>query len=275
RLPPRLDRKANPMTSTETIGLFGRPAAPPLLDQESPEFVKISRYRGYPENPFDRACRRYLPGASSVGKPLDDNASMLKNWAAKVVREVAADLRKETATLTKAETMSQIKAEADARMDRSRLIGSDVHLVTALEDAGRGFDRTAILDKWEGAADNLILAWHLFKEDFAPRFGAIERTGYTAPLDGEDPETKVAGTIDRLAVLNNPPQSAELNIRPGIDMVILDIKTKVGKSITRVEPMYSNKVQVHALGLVERIAFEAERDLGKSKYWRDGLSGSI
>lgn len=247
--------------SSETIGLHQRPAAPPVLDQESPEFVKINRWRGYPENPFDRACRRFLPGASSVGKTLDSNGSMLKNWAAKVTREAAADLRKETATMTKAEALEAIKAEANTRMDRSRLIGNDVHLYTALVDAGRYADRNNILGKWDGAADNLIRAWEAFKEDLQPRFGLIERTGYTGPLADGDPETRVAGTIDRLAVLENPPKSAELNIRPGIDMVILDLKTKAGKTLSRVDPMPSQKIQAHALGAVTHIAYEAERDL--------------
>ena len=83
---------------------------------------------------------------------------MLKNWAAKVTREAAADLRKETATMTKAETLETIKAEANTRMDRSRLIGNDVHLYTALIDAGRHADRDKILGKWDGAADNLVRA---------------------------------------------------------------------------------------------------------------------
>lgn len=245
----------------ETIGLFDRPAAPPVLDQDSPEFVKFARWRGYPENPFARKCDRFFPGASAVGKRLDDTGAVLKNWAARVTREAAADLRKEIATMTKREALATVKAEADARMDRSRLIGNDVHLYTALVDAGRPADPSQILGGWDGAADNLVAAWAQFKQDVQPSFGLIERTGYTPTLAHDDVETRVAGTIDRLAVLHNPPSSAELHIRPGVDMVILDIKTKAGKSVADVTPYPSQKIQVHALGLVSHIAYEAERDL--------------
>ncbi|WP_336251041.1 hypothetical protein [Stomatohabitans albus] len=249
------------MTSTETIGLFGRPAAPPALDDESPYFVKIDRWRGYPANPFDRSCKRRLPGASSIGKPLDDNSGMLKNWAAKITREVAADLRKTTATMTKAETLEVIKAEANQRMDRGRLIGNDVHLVTANLDAGRPIDVPAIFGKWDGEAEPLLAAWEQFKQDFQPKWGAIERTGYTGPLADNDPETEVAGTIDRICTFASPPISAELAIRPHVDMVVLDIKTKADKTVNRVAPYPSHKVQAHALGKVRALAFEAERDL--------------
>lgn len=251
------------MTSNthETIGLFGRPAAPPAIDDDAPYFVKVDRWRGYPANPFDRSCKRRIPGASGVGKPLDDNGGMLKNWAAKVTREAAADLRKDTASMTKAESLDVIKAEANARMDRGRLIGNDVHLVTANLDAGRPIDIPSIFDKWEGEADPLLAAWELFKQDFQPKWGAIERTGYTGPLADDDPETEVAGTIDRICTFANPPRSAELNIRPHVDMVVLDIKTKADKTVNRVTPYPSNKVQAHALGNVRVLAYEGERDL--------------
>lgn len=245
----------------ETIGLFDRPAAPPVLEQDSPEFVKFARWRGYPADPFARKCDVYFPGASSVGKCMDDLGGALKTWAARVTREAAADLRKDIAAMTKREALATVKAEADARMDRSRLIGNDVHLFTALVDAGRPADPGKILGKWDGAADNLVAAWAQFKRDVRPSFGLIERTGYTPVLAGEDVETRVAGTIDRLAVLHNPPSSAELHIRPGIDMVVLDIKTKAGKSVADVDPYPSQKIQAHALGLVSHIAYEAERDM--------------
>lgn len=233
--------------STETIGLFGRPAAGILED--APDVVLVKRGKGYPYPPWAEVPEDFFHGASGVGKPVGTDWSNIAKYGA---LKFAASQRKELAEISRADAAYAALKEWYKPVDFAAMnFGSAVHLVTARLDAGRHVEDVECDD--EKRLVGCCAAWEQWKADHAVRFGAIERTLYAAEL-------KVAGTADRIAVCGNPPDGPGGQPLFGPkDMVVIDLKT-TGQQLGKVEPSIEYVAQLTALAQATHIVHEETKD---------------
>ena len=229
--------------TTETIGLFGRPAAGILED--APEVVIVQRGKGYPWPPFQAKPDDYFDGASSVGKPVGMDWSNIKKYGA---LKFAATKRRELAEIGDQEAAYGALKQWYDPVDKALMeFGSAVHLHTARLDAGRSADDVACDDPDRLAA--CLPAWDAWKNDYGIRFGAIERTLYAAEL-------KIAGTADRIALAAQPPDG----LFGPRDMVVVDLKT-TSQPLAKVTPSIEYVAQLTALAQATHIVYEETNEL--------------
>lgn len=242
--PERPKRRATRAKTWGTLRFTGQ--AHPLedypvggkLEGGTPATVEWARGRGYQWPPFSEA-QDFFQGASSIGAWQDSwdwwNEVKHARIATKYRHKLADFSRDDDA---EAFIMDRIKNESKEDMKN----GSMFHEWVALADAG--LDAGTYPSRCDrGWAES----WAMFKEQYGAEVLAVERTGYA-------PALKLAGTIDRIVRLHNPPKVKGLNLYPGC-VVALDLKT-TAKDPGDISPSKGYVWQITALAAATHVAIE-------------------
>lgn len=213
------------------------------LEGGTPATVEWNRGRGYQWPPFDTA-QDYFQGASSVGGWQDS-----WGWWDEIKHSrIATKYRHKLADFSRdddAESFILDRIKNESKDDMKN--GSAFHEWAAFTDAGldAGEYPSRCDSGWEKS-------WRMFKQQYGVEVLAVERTAYA-------PALKLAGTIDRIVRLHNPPKVKGLNLYPGC-VVALDLKT-TSKGPGEVQPSKSYVWQIAALAACNHIAIEEQEIL--------------
>lgn len=208
------------------------------LEGGTPATVEYERGRGYQWPPFGTA-QDYFQGASSIGGWQDS-----WGWYDEIKHaRIAAKYRHKTADFSRdddAESFILDRIKNESKEDMKN--GSAFHEWVALADAGldAGPYPSRCNPGW-------ATSWEMFKAQYDAEIISVERTAYA-------PAFKLAGTIDRVIRLNNPPNIKGLNLYPGC-VVVADLKT-TSKAPGDVYPSKSYVWQITALAACTSVAVE-------------------